>query len=157
MDLNKLSYERNQRYYRERHCSGQWRDFLCVLVDELQDNMGRSDTADFFNAIGQKLATRFSLAEQDTVEELEERLNSLWLKLDWGWCQLIAQPNSITIIHGAWPNPDEGKETLWPIVFSSVLQGFYSKSLSIQGGDASVKIEIKSSTLGMPIELIYGA
>jgi len=156
MDTSSSNQAQNVAYYRNRQCHLQWRDFLSVLLDELDSNVGSSEVQAFFNALGLKLAKRFAVMEHETLETFEAAANKIWYDLDWGWCQFSAKPDAIKIVHSAWPNPDEGKQSLWPVAFSALLQGIYTAWLNSQGGDNSLEVKIIANALSEPIELMYG-
>lgn len=156
MDILLPHQSRNLEYYRGRQCNKQWRDFLSVLLDELDSNVGANEVQAFFSVLGTKLASRWPLSEQSTLEGLELEANTIWNELDWGWCQFKVESAAITIIHDDWPNPDYGKETLWSLAFSALLQGIYTSWLREQGGDTVVDIRITENTKGKPLKLMYG-
>lgn len=156
MSTSLTNQAQNLAYYRNRQCNTQWRDFLSVLLEELDSNVGANEVRAFFNALGMKLAKRFPLNEHDTLEEFEANANQIWRELDWGWCQFSAETTQITVLHDGWPNPDEGNDSLWPLSFAALLQGIYTAWLRAQGGDASLEVNVIPTLPGAPLELKYG-
>jgi hypothetical protein len=116
------------QYLTERHCSGQWRDFLDVLGDELHAQLGEDGTAALMARTGSRFAERFPPGPCATLADLERALAQIWLDVDWGWTSIQDTGEALLVRHHCAPlhrAPEHPQDVAgrWPAAF---LQGAYA-------------------------------
>lgn len=131
---NSLNYHRQQRQHEGR----QWQTLVQALAGEILTSAGPADAQAFFRHIGNSLARSQPIAEQATLQSLEQELNRIWSQLDWGWVSLQHEGNSLRITHGAYPQLDEMRD--WLPILKVILEGCYQSWLTQQGGEVSLTV-----------------
>lgn len=91
------------RYHAARACSEQWRDFLQVLAEELNQQMSADENRAFFYALGRKLAERMPLPEARNLEDLELHANERFAQTGWGFLKVRDAYSSLEFLHSCAP------------------------------------------------------
>ena len=82
------------------------------------------------------MARLLPLRRCESLEELEEDINSVLEGIDWGWMRLREADAFIEITHGAYPLvPQDENRRSWMV---PILEGLYGGWLGEQGGDQSL-------------------
>jgi hypothetical protein len=122
-------------YYARQQCSRQWVHFMAAMFAEFEERVDRNEADQFLEAIGLKMARLLPLRRCDSLEELEDDINSVLEGIDWGWIRLRESGTFIEITHGAFPLvPQDENRRSWLV---PILEGLYSGWLGEQGGDPS--------------------
>ena len=121
-------------YLRRRLVSAQWASFLAALATELSSVADTGGSVAFMRATGARVARLHPLGPLETLEQLEERINVVLTRMEWGWAQLTAGEDHIVITHGACPNVlEHDADNAWPPLMAEVLGGAYGAWLGDQG------------------------
>ena len=113
---------------------------MALTLSRLIETAGEHDALSFMFNLGEEFATSFDLGKPGTVEALQTVLNQIWGDLRWGWCELQAGEEHLSIIHGAWPGIDNSSST-YRRAISEVLRGAYSFWLA-QLGEVNVRLDM---------------
>lgn len=120
-------------YYARQQCSRQWVHFVAAMFAEFEERVDLHEADQFLEAIGLKMARLLPLRHCDSLEELEDDINSVLEGIDWGWMRVRESGNFIEITHGAFPLvPQDENRRSWLV---PILEGLYSGWLREQGGD----------------------
>jgi hypothetical protein len=113
-------------YFRSQQVSLQWSPILFAMANELEAIASPVDLRQLF----QKIGARFSegVAEQfldiKALPELNDALNDLWARTQWGYVQLQEAPDCIEISHQFSPLYEAFGERAIPWTIG-LLEGFY--------------------------------
>lgn len=123
-------------YYARQQCSRQWVHFMAAMFAEFEERIPGPEANQFLETIGAKMAHLLPLRRCESLEDLEEDINSVLEGIDWGWMRLRETDSYIEITHGAYPliPQDEGRRS-WMV---PILEGLYGGWLGEQGGDPSL-------------------
>jgi hypothetical protein len=144
------------RYYARQQCSRQWVHFMAAMFAEFEGRVEGAEADQFLVALGAKMARLLPLRACDSLEALEEDVNSVLEGIDWGWMKLREADSFIEIIHGAYPLvPQDEARRSWMV---PILEGLYGGWLGEQGGDSSLTARLhgKPEVNGAAITLHYG-
>jgi hypothetical protein len=120
-------------YYARQQCSRQWVHFIAAMFAEFEERVDPGEADQFLEAIGMKMARLLPLRRCDSLEDLEEDINSVLEGIDWGWMRIREGNNVIEITHGAYPLvPQDEARRSWLV---PILEGLYGGWLAEQGGD----------------------
>ncbi|SDV47845.1 cellulose biosynthesis protein BcsD [Chitinasiproducens palmae] len=133
-------------YYAEQQCSMQWRGFLGALADEMNEQLPVEDLRSLWRRIGERFAARAPLGDCQTIEDLQAAINTVWVRLGWGWASIGDQGDALTISHFCAPlrhafGPDSAN---WSAAY---LEGVYQTWFSALGVDASLRVRQVSDDL----------
>ena len=133
-------------YYARQQCSRQWVHFMAAMFAEFEERVDPAEADQFLEALGLKMARLLPLRRCDTLEELEDDINSVLEGIDWGWMRIGEKDAFIEITHGAYPlvPQDEGRRT-WLV---PILEGLYGGWLAGQGGDPTFTARLAGPTRG---------
>jgi hypothetical protein len=90
-------------YYARQQCSRQWVHFMAAMFAEFEGRAAAAEADQFLVALGAKMARLLPLRRCDSLEELQEDVNSVLEGIDWGWMRLREADSFIEITHGAYP------------------------------------------------------
>jgi hypothetical protein len=113
-------------YFRSQQVSLQWSPVLFAMAHELEAIAPAADLRLLFQKIGARFSQ--SIAEQfsaiDALPDLNNALNDLWARTQWGYVELQEGPSCIEISHQFSPLFEAfGEQSLpWTI---GLLEGFY--------------------------------
>jgi hypothetical protein len=113
-------------YFRSQQVSLQWSPILFAMATELEAIASTEDLRLLFQKIGIRLSE--SVVEQfidvKDLSELNDALNDLWARTQWGYVQLQEAPDCIEISHQFSPLYEAfGERAIaWTI---GLLEGFY--------------------------------
>jgi hypothetical protein len=144
------------RYYARQQCSRQWVHFMAAMFAEFEGRVEGAEADQFLVALGAKMARLLPLRACDSLEALEEDVNSVLEGIDWGWMKLREADSFIEIIHGAYPLvPQDETRRSWMV---PILEGLYGGWLGEQGGDSSLTARLhgRLEANGAAITLHYG-
>ena len=144
------------RYYAEQHCSRQWVHFLAAMFAEFEERVDPTEADQFLETLGARMARLLPLRRCDSLEELEDDINTVLEGIDWGWARLGENGRFIEIVHGAYPIiPQDEHRLSWMV---PLLEGLYSEWLGDQGGDPSFAARLigPRRVLGSPFTFHYG-
>lgn len=121
------------RYFVEQHCSRQWVHFLAAMFAEFEERVDPLEADQFLETLGSRMARSLPLRRCDSLEELENDINTVLEGIDWGWVRIAESGRFIEINHGAYPIiPQDEARRSWLV---PILEGVYTEWLSAQGGD----------------------
>jgi hypothetical protein len=133
-------------YYARQQCSRQWVHFMAAMFAEFEERVDPAEADQFLEALGLKMARLLPLRRCDTLEELEDDINSVLEGIDWGWMRIGEKDAFIEITHGAYPLvPQDESRRSWLV---PILEGLYGGWLAEQGGDASFTARLVGPTRG---------
>jgi hypothetical protein len=144
------------QYYARQQCSRQWVHFMAAMFAEFEERVDATEANQFLEALGAKMARLLPLRRCESLEELEEDINSVLEGIDWGWMRLSEAASFIEITHGAYPLvPQNDNRRCWVI---PILEGLYGGWLGEQGGDASLKARLSAKAVanGAALTFHYG-
>lgn len=153
-----MSHNNLENYFRSQQVSLQWLPMLRALAQELSAHASVQDLRRLFFNVGARFAgdTADRFEGVETLVQLEESLNDLWARLNWGWVELTEAPGLIEIGHQAAPLAEAfGDEALeWSI---GLLEGFYERVFKVLGaGDAMTVKGLPGASAGMAVRLNFG-
>jgi hypothetical protein len=145
-------------YFRSQQVSLQWLPMLRALAMELAVHASPQDLSRLFFNAGVRFAgdTTGRFEGIQTLAQLEENLNDLWARLNWGWVELREVHGVIEIWHHAAPLAEAfGDESLeWSI---GLLEGFYECVFKVLGAGDSMSVKgLPGASSGMTVRLNFG-
>jgi hypothetical protein len=121
------------QYYARQQCSRQWVHFMAAMFAEFEERVAPAEADQFLEALGASMARLLPLRRCESLEELQDDINSVLEGIDWGWMRISESGNYIEIVHGAYPVvPQDEARRSWLV---PILEGLYSGWLGEQGGD----------------------
>lgn len=75
-------------YYARQQCSRQWVHFMAAMFSEFEERVTSAEANQFLEALGAKMARLLPLRRCESLQELEEDINSVLEGIDWGWMRL---------------------------------------------------------------------
>ena len=75
-------------YYARQQCSRQWVHFMAAMFAEFEERVDPAEADQFLETLGFKMALLLPLRRCDTLEELEDDINSVLEGIDWGWMRI---------------------------------------------------------------------
>ena len=130
-----------QEYYRQRHTTPGWQSLVQVLFSGILASADDEDGRRFIMLMGNNLARQHQLPASATLGELEDNINHILSRFDWGVVKLEATQQQLALVHIAWPVSPQGQVAdLWRIVLFSQFEGLYGGWLLIQGGRPFVQL-----------------
>lgn len=153
-----MSQNTFESYLRKQQVSLQWLPVLRALATELVKSGSTAELHHLFFNVGAQLGRDYSehFENTETLIQLEERVNSLWSRLNWGWVVLTEVDEVIEILHQAAPLSEAfGDESLiWSIGF---LEGFYDTLFKQLGASEKMSVQaLLSESAGMVLRLHLG-
>jgi Cellulose synthase subunit D len=140
-------------YYARQQCSRQWVHFMAAMFSEFEDRVPSAEADQFLEALGAKMARLLPLRRCESLEELEEDINSVLEGIDWGWMRLREADAFIEITHGAYPLvPQDENRRSWMV---PILEGLYGGWLGEQGGDPSLAARLHGKPAGNGAALTF--
>ncbi|HXP04621.1 MAG TPA: cellulose biosynthesis protein BcsD [Stellaceae bacterium] len=143
-------------YYARQQCSRQWVHFMAAMFSEFEDRVPQAEADQFLEALGAKMAQLLPLRRCESLQELQEDINSILEGIDWGWMRLREADAFIEITHGAYPLvPQDENRRGWMV---PILEGLYGGWLGEQGGDPSLRARLhgKAGGNGAALTFRYG-
>ena len=133
--------QRTLHYYRQQQYQPGWFDLLSVMINGMLRNAGERESHAFLHQMGDSLASRYPLSAATTVADLEQQINSVLARFNWGFVDVQPYDTSMLISHMALP-PGDGlmDQRQWRLALGAVLLGLYSRWLGEQGGSAAVSL-----------------
>lgn len=144
------------RYYAQQLSSRQWVHFMAAMFAEFQERVDPLEADQFLETLGARMARSLPLRRCDSLEELEDDINTVLEGIDWGWARIAETGRFIEITHGAYPIiPQDEARRSWLV---PILEGVYTEWLGTQGGDAdfSARIVGQRRVSGAPFVFHYG-
>jgi len=140
-------------YYARQQCSRQWVHFMAAMFSEFEDRTTCAEADQFLEALGAKMARLLPLKRCESLEDLEEDINSVLEGIDWGWMRLREAEAFIEITHGAYPLvPQDDSRRSWMV---PILEGLYGGWLGEQGGDTSLLARLHGKPEGNGVALTF--
>lgn len=128
-------------YLRTQQVAPQWLGFLRALASELAAQADDEALRTLFNGVGAKLAVdaQASMAEIDSLKDLQQALNAHWEDIQWGWVEMDEQEDFVEVTHYLAPLQEAFSEGAlsWSV---GVLEGFYQTVFQSLGADASLQL-----------------
>jgi len=144
------------RYYAQQHCSRQWAHFIAAMFAEFEERVDPVEADQFLETLGTRMAQSLPLRRCDSLEELEDDINSVLEGIDWGWVRITEAGGYIEIVHGAYPLvPQDEQRRSWLV---PALEGIYTEWMTGQGGDVSCSARLAETPaeIGAPLCFHYG-
>ncbi|MDR3431174.1 MAG: cellulose biosynthesis protein BcsD [Rouxiella aceris] len=139
--------QRVQDYYRQRQQQPGWFNLVQALFSGILTSAEDEDAREFLKMIGGNLAAQHTLPAAGTVGELEDNLNALLARFDWGVVSIDATGQYLSLRHLAWPVPSQGQDDiLWQTALIAVLEGAYGQWLNAQSNHAQVPVHWLETT-----------
>lgn len=147
-----------QSYFRSQQVPLQWLQVLRAMAMELSDTVEPADLRQLFFKIGLRFANDVEELFQDvkTLKGLESGLNDFWLRINWGWVELVEVKGGIDIRHSAAPLAEAfGDESLaWS---SGLLEGFYQNVFELLDTSRNMSVSLVGDSVdAMEIHFRYG-
>jgi hypothetical protein len=140
-------------YYARQQCSRQWVHFMAAMFQEFEERVATAEADQFLARLGAKMAHLLPLRRCESLEDLEEDINSVLEGIDWGWMRLREAEAFIEITHGAYPLvPQDEARRSWMV---PVLEGLYSGWLGEQGGNVSLTARLVGHPVGNRGTLVF--
>ncbi|WP_295930712.1 cellulose biosynthesis protein BcsD [uncultured Xanthomonas sp.] len=92
-----------QTHYRTHACSRQWRGFLRALAEEFAAELGAEDLALLMARIGRRFAAEHTVGACTTLQELEDAVNRVWDRLEWGYARFEEHADRVELLHAGSP------------------------------------------------------
>jgi len=144
------------RYYAQQHCARQWVHFMAAMFAEFEQRVDPVEADQFLETLGARMARSLPLRRCDSLEELEDDINTVLEGIDWGWARIAEAGRFIEITHGAYPIiPQDETRRSWLV---PLLEGVYTEWFGAQGGDPgfSARLVGQRRVVGAPFTLHYG-
>jgi Cellulose synthase subunit D len=144
------------RYYAKQQCSRQWVHFLAAMFSEFEERVDPSEADQFLETIGSRMAQSLPLRRCESLEDLQDDINTVLEGMDWGWVRIAENGRFIEIVHGAYPLiPQDESRRSWLV---PILEGVYTEWLGEQGGDPSftARLSEPARVPGAPFAFQYG-
>lgn len=153
-----MTVEKLQNYLREQQISFQWAPILRCMATELAAQLSEEELHNLFLKIGQRLATDMGADFEglQTLSELEEKVNDLWARMNWGWVEIKEAGGGMDVRHQFAPLAEGfGDDALgWSV---GLLEGFYQTLFYSLGASNSLRVRIVGEPLvGMETHLRFG-
>jgi hypothetical protein len=144
------------RYYAQQQCSRQWVHLMAAMFAEFEERVDPTEADQFLETLGARMAQSLPLRKCDSLEELEEDINSVLEGIDWGWVRIGESGRFVEITHGAYPLVPQGDSRRSWLV--PVLEGVYSEWFGGQGGDPTFSAQLvgRAGAPGAPFTFHYG-
>ncbi|AUX71118.1 cellulose biosynthesis protein BcsD [Erwinia pyrifoliae] len=144
--MSQLLQERTLQYHRQRQSQPGWFDLVNLMVGGMLDNAGEQESQAFLRQMGDKLAGRYPLDKARTVADLEENINKVLDRFNWGFVCLQAYDGAMVIDHSALPAGDGVMpHRQWRLAMGAVLLGLYARWLRGQGGSERVGLNVEET------------
>ena len=143
-------------YYARQQCSRQWVHFIAAMFAEFEERVDPLEADQFLETLGARLARSLPLRRCESLEDLEDDINSVLEGIDWGWVRIAETGRFIEITHGAYPIiPQDETRRSWLV---PILEGVYTEWLRAQGGDPGFNARLvgQRRVPGAPFTLHYG-
>lgn len=144
------------RYYARQQCSRQWVHFMAAMFAEFEQRVDPAEADQFLETMGVRMARSLPLRRCDSLEEVENDINTVLEGINWGWVRVAEAGRFIEITHGAYPViPQDQQRRSW---LAPVLEGVYTEWLGAQGGDPGFAARLVGQLLtpGAPFTFHYG-
>lgn len=144
------------RYYAQQHCSRQWVHFMAAMFAEFQERVDPLEADQFLETLGARMARSLPLRRCESLEDLEDDINTVLEGIDWGWVRISESGRFIEITHGAYPIiPQDENRRSWLV---PMLEGVYTEWLGAQGGDPGFTARLvgQRRVPGAPFTFHYG-
>lgn len=144
------------RYYARQQCSRQWVHFMAAMFAEFEQRVDPAEADQFLETLGVRMARSLPLRRCDSLEEVENDINTVLEGINWGWARIAEAGRFIEITHGAYPViPQDQQRRSW---LAPVLEGVYTEWLGAQGGDPGFAARLVGQlrTPGAPFTFHYG-
>ncbi|MET3180076.1 hypothetical protein EJP69_27455 [Variovorax gossypii] len=127
-------------YYDKKSCSSQWLEFNRGMAAELSAGLPPEDLRQLFCRVGQHFAQALPIPPCRTLEELQDRFNEHWDRIDWGFTVLSEESDGVAITHACSPIAMAfGPETTgWSVGF---FEGVYQAWFDSQRMPASLRVQ----------------
>ncbi|MEZ2585052.1 cellulose biosynthesis protein BcsD [Kluyvera intermedia] len=147
-------------YYRQQQYVPGWQDLSTLLCSSILSAADRNEGRIFLQHVGNQLALKFPLRQVETLGLLEDEVNHLLARFNWGRVHIIVDEQGLTINHIAWPHAGQMDELpTWTLGFASLMEGCWKEWLRTQGGSeliAFTLVEGKPSLLVFRYEVERG-
>lgn len=144
------------RYYAQQHSARQWVHFMAAMFAEFEQRVDPLEADQFLETLGGRMARSLPLRRCDSLEEIEEDINTVLEGIDWGWARIAETGRYIEIVHGAYPIiPQDEARRSWLV---PLLEGIYTEWFGAQGGDPgfSARLVGQRRAVGTPFTFHYG-
>jgi hypothetical protein len=144
------------RYYALQHCSRQWVHLMAAMFAEFEERVDPLEADQFLETLGSRMALSLPLRRCESLEELEDDINSVLDGIDWGWVRIAESGRFIEIVHGCYPVvPQDDARRSW---VAPILEGLYTGWLGEQGGDPDFTARLVGPrrVVGAPFTFHYG-
>ena len=143
-------------YLRAQQASLQWSPVLRALAAEIGGQSGHDALRDLFFRVGHRFATDMAgeFGGARSLAELEERLNSLWSRMNWGWVAFREDRDGVHVKHCCAPLAEAfGDESLpWSV---GLLEGIYTSLFRQLGAGDTATVRIVGAVIdGMHFQLV---
>lgn len=147
-----------QNYFRGQQVSLQWMPFLRAMAAEMSALSDVAELRNLFAAVGKRFASDSAefFQEAKTLTALQDDINDLWARINWGWIKLKESDGYIEIVHNAAPLEEAfGEDALgWSVGF---LEGFYQSVFGALGADESMELHTQEDLSdGMSLHFRFG-
>jgi hypothetical protein len=143
-------------YFRAQQASLQWSPVLRALAVEIGGYTDPDSLRELFFRIGQRFASDMAAEFSDarSLGELEDGLNGLWARMNWGWVSFREDRDGVHVQHSCAPLAEAfGDESLeWSV---GLLEGIYTSLFRQLGAGDSANVRcVAAPDQGMHFELL---
>jgi len=138
--------QNNAHYYEVQQCSKQWRAFLAAFSAEFASKGELKDLRAFMHQLGRTMALAYTIADGSSLQSLEDSMNVIWSDMNWGWVELVEEPESLVVCHHVSPlKVAFGQDALaWS---PALLEGIYAQWFEALGMDESLRLSQRGDVL----------
>lgn len=148
--------DRTLDYYRQQQYQPGWFDLLSVIINGMLRNAGERESHAFLLQMGDNLATRYPLGTAQTVADLEQQINQVLARFNWGFVEVEPRETAIVICHMALPPGDDQFDARqWQQALGAVLTGLYGRWLQEQGGAPTVPVVCEATDADATLNFRY--
>jgi len=136
----------NAQYYEGQQCSRQWKAFLSAFASEFASKGETKDLRAFMHQLGRTMANEYTITDGSSLQALEDKMNSIWAELDWGWVELSEEAEALVVAHRA--SPFKMAFGVGALSWSpALLEGIYAQWFESLGMDPTLRLLQKGDAL----------
>lgn len=131
--------EENLAYFARQQCSMQWRAFLNAFAVEFGQQIPVAELRVLMARLGSSMAQNLRSPAGNTIAELEDSINAIWLEMNWGRAKLTEKSDGLFIEHHVAPlQAAFGEAALsWS---PAILEGIYAHWFSVISANPALQL-----------------
>lgn len=134
-------------YYRQQQYVPGWQDLSALLCASVLSAADRDEGRIFLQHVGSQFALKFPLPPVETLGLLEDEVNALLARFNWGRTHIVVDEQGLTVNHVAWPHAGQENDLpSWTMGFASLMEGCWKTWLRNQGGGENIAFTLVDNT-----------